>query len=145
MANSPAELSVVVPTYNERDNVVELTTRLDSALEGIHWEVLFVDDDSPDGTADVVRHLAQSKPHVRCLHRIGRRGLSRAVVEGILATSTPYVVVIDADLQHDEGLLSAMLQRLRTEPLDIVIGSRYCAGGSIGNWDTTRAKIGRAS
>lgn len=96
------KVSVVAPTFNEKDNVVELTARLERVLQGIQWEVVFVDDDSPDGTADVVRELAQSKPHVRCLQRIGRRGLSRAVVEGILATSAPYVAVMDADLQHDE-------------------------------------------
>ena len=135
------QLSVIVPTFNERDNVTVLVDRLERVLDGVRWEVVFVDDDSPDGTADVVRAMARSRPYVRCLHRIGRRGVSRAVVEGALATTSPIVVVIDADLQHDEALLPAMLQRIRAEPLDIVIGSRYCAGGSIGNWDTKRAKM----
>ena len=135
------ELSVVAPTFNEKENVPELTTRLERALAGHSWEIVFVDDDSPDGTADVVRELAQVKSNVRCLHRIGRRGLSRAVVEGILATSAPYIAVIDADLQHDEGLLPKMLARLREGDIDIVIGSRYCAGGSMGDLHSSRVAM----
>jgi len=141
VSDGAIQLSVIVPTFNERGNVAALVDRLEQALNGIRWEVVFVDDDSPDGTADAVREMAQVRPHVRCLHRIGRRGLSRAVVEGILATSSPYVAVIDADLQHDEALLPDMLERIRREPLDLIVGSRYCEGGSIGNWDTTRAKM----
>jgi dolichol-phosphate mannosyltransferase len=137
------ELSIVAPTFNEKDNVVHLTDRLEQALEGIRWEVVYVDDDSPDGTADVVRDLAQSKATVRCLQRIGRRGLSRAVVEGMLATSAPYIAVIDADLQHDETLLPRMLERIRAGDLDIVVGSRYCAGGSLGELDSSRAAMSR--
>jgi len=135
------ELSVVAPTFNEKDNVPELAARLDRALEGHPWEVVFVDDDSPDGTADVVRELAQTRANVRCVHRIGRRGLSRAVVEGILATSAPYVAVIDADLQHDAGLLPRMLERLRQGDVDIVVGSRYCSGGSMGDLDSSRVAM----
>lgn len=137
------ELAVVVPTFNEKDNVAELTSRLEKVLRDVKWEVVFVDDDSPDGTSDEVRNLAQSKPNVRCVHRIGRRGLSRAVVEGILATSAPYVVVMDADFQHDEALLPQMLQRLREGDLDVVVGSRYCAGGSVGQWNSSRAAMSR--
>lgn len=135
------ELSVVVPTFNERDNIIELIRRLEGALAGIQWEAVVVDDDSPDGTAGVVRTLAQHKPNVRCVLRLGRRGLSSAVMEGILATTSPFVVVLDADLQHDEALVPTMLSRMRAEPLDVVIGSRYCSGGSIGNWDSARAKM----
>src|SRR5262249_56514206 len=81
------------------------------------------------------------KSHVRCVQRIGRRGLSRAVVEGILATSSPYIAVMDADLQHDETKLQQMLEEIRAGGVDIVVGSRYCAGGSIGQWDTSRAMM----
>jgi dolichol-phosphate mannosyltransferase len=137
------ELSVVAPTFNEKDNVLQLTQRLEEALKDVAWEVVFVDDDSPDGTADVVRALAQSKSNVRCLQRIGRRGLSRAVVEGILATSAPFIAVIDADLQHDETLLPRMLARMRAGDVDIVVGSRYTAGGSVGEWDSSRAAMSR--
>ena len=140
---NPIEVSIVVPTFNERDNVKELVSRLERVLSGRNWEVVFVDDDSPDQTAETVRELAQSRPNVRCLHRIARRGLSRAVIEGILSTSAPQVVVMDADLQHDERLLPAMIDRLRDGQLDFVVGSRYCEGGSVGEWDDTRARMSR--
>ena len=83
------ELTVVVPTFKERDNVAELVRRLHLALAGVRWEVVFVDDDSPDGTAEAVRALARSDPQVRCIQRIGRRGLSSACVEGALASAAP--------------------------------------------------------
>ena len=139
----PVELSIVVPTFNERDNIEKLIEHLERALPEVRWEVLFIDDDSPDGTADVVRALAQSKPYVRCLQRIGRRGLSRAVIEGILASSAPVIAVMDADLQHDETILPTMLHRIQNSQTDIVVGSRYCASGSIGGWDSRRAAMSR--
>ncbi len=137
------ELSIVVPTFNESGNVAELTRRLGEALRGIAWELVYVDDDSPDHTAEAVRQLAQHDARVRVIQRIGRRGLSSACVEGVLATSAPYVAVMDADLQHDERLLPAMLQALRQGGLDIAIGSRYVDGGQIGEWDEQRASISR--
>jgi dolichol-phosphate mannosyltransferase len=137
------ELSVVVPAYNERDNVAELIGRLDSALRGIAWEVIYVDDDSPDGTADEVRARARVDRRVRCVQRIGRRGLSSAVIEGILTSSAPYVAVIDADLQHDESLLPRMLDRIKRDALDVIIGSRYVHGGGTGDWNDTRATLSR--
>jgi dolichol-phosphate mannosyltransferase len=140
-AKRGVELSVVVPTFNERDNVEILLARLEAALSGIEWEVVYVDDDSPDGTADKVRALAQSDPRVRCLQRIGRRGLATAVIEGMLASSAPYLAVIDADLQHDEALLPHMLAALKADNLDIVVGSRHTQGGSVGDWDRRRATI----
>lgn len=135
------ELSIVVPTFNERDNVELLVERVQQVLGHSAWEIIFVDDNSPDGTASRVRHLAQSDPRVRCVHRIGRRGLSSAVVEGMLASSAPYLAVMDADLQHDETLLPKMLQILKTEDVDIVIGSRRVAGGDFGNWTKDRIAI----
>jgi dolichol-phosphate mannosyltransferase len=139
-ASAGAELSVVVPTYDERDNIEELVRRLDRALAGIRWEVLFVDDNSADGTAELVRTLAQADSRVRCIHRIGRRGLASACVEGMLAGAAPFVAVMDADLQHDEGILPQMLAALRGGGLDIVIGSRYVEGGS-SEWEGPRAKL----
>jgi len=136
-----AELTIVVPTFNERDNVELLIARLDAALRGIEWEVLYVDDDSPDGTAAKVRELAQTDPRIRCLQRIGRRGLSTAVIEGMLASSAPYLAVIDADLQHDESLLPQMLAAIKAEDLDVIIGSRHVAGGGVGDWDRRRMTI----
>jgi len=137
----PAELSVIIPTFNERDNIEPLVERLEQVLAGIAWEAIFVDDDSPDGTAEHLRAVARRKPYVRCLQRITRRGLSTACIEGILASSAPYVAVMDGDLQHDEGLLPAMLDALKRGGVDIVVGSRYAAGGGVGEWDKSRALI----
>ncbi len=134
------DLTVVVPTFNERENVPLLIERLSNVLAGIAWEAIFVDDDSPDGTAAAVREASRRDPRVRCLQRIGRRGLSTACIEGILASSSPYVAVIDADLQHDEALLPRMFQTLREEPYDIVVGSRYVSGGGVGEWDASRQR-----
>jgi dolichol-phosphate mannosyltransferase len=107
------------------------------------WELIFVDDDSPDGTAELARALANQDQRVRCIQRIGRRGLSTAVVEGALSSSAPLVAVMDADLQHDETILPAMLHELRSRDLDVVVGSRYVAGGSTGEWDAGRKEISR--
>ena len=137
----PAELVVVVPTLNERENVPLLVERLNRALAGIAWEVIFVDDDSPDGTADVVRDLARQQPNIRCLQRLGRRGLSSACIEGILASAAPYAAVMDGDLQHDETLLPEMLARLKGERLDIVVASRHTQDGSLGDWEPSRVMI----
>lgn len=143
-ADAPTcELAIVVPTFNESENVIELTRRLDQVLGGYAWEVVFVDDDSPDGTSDAVRALAMRHPHVRCVQRIGRRGLASACVEGVLATSAPFVAVMDGDLQHDETILPAMLQHLRTGAFDIAIGSRYASGGGTGEWEGRRVAISR--
>jgi len=139
--NDAIELAVVVPCFNERDNVAVLVDKLTGALHGIEWEVIFVDGDSPDGTATLVRKLAGSNRRVRCIQRIGRRGLSSAVVEGMLASSAPYLAVIDGDLQHDERLLPKMLGALKDEKLDLVVGSRYVEGGGIGLWDHKRAAL----
>jgi dolichol-phosphate mannosyltransferase len=136
-------LAIVVPTYNEVDNVPVIVDRLEVVLAGLDWELIFVDDDSPDGTARRIREIACHNPHVRVLQRVGRRGLSSACIEGMLATSAPYVAVIDADLQHDEQLLPEMLRRLQAEPLDIVVGSRYVDGGGVGTWDAQRASMSR--
>lgn len=135
------ELTIVVPTFNECGNVEPLLARLETALCGIAWEVVYVDDDSPDGTAAKVRALARTDPRIRCLQRIGRRGLSSAVIEGMLASSAPYLAVIDADLQHDERLLPQMLAALKTQDFDVVVGSRHVAGGSVGDWDRRRVTI----
>jgi dolichol-phosphate mannosyltransferase len=135
------ELTVIVPTLNERDNIEPLVDRLRAALAGVAWEVIFVDDDSGDGTAEYIRSIARLDSRVRCIQRIGRRGLATACVEGILASAAPYIAVIDADLQHDEAILLEMLDSLRREPYDIAVGSRYAAGGSIGSWDPKRVRI----
>ncbi|HTI86063.1 MAG TPA: polyprenol monophosphomannose synthase, partial [Alphaproteobacteria bacterium] len=131
------ELTVVIPTFNERDNVEPLVGVLGTALDGIAWEAIFVDDDSPDGTATMVRAVATRNYRIRCLQRIGRRGLSSACIEGILASSAPIVAVMDADLQHDETLLPRMFEALRDGPYDLVVGSRYVDGGSSAGLSST--------
>ncbi len=123
------ELAVVVPCFNERDNVEPLVARLEASLAGIAWEAVFVDDDSPDGTAAAVRCIAARDPRIRCLRRVGRRGLASAVIEGALSTSAAFVAVIDGDLQHDETRLPAMLATLRSGRADIVVASRFADGG----------------
>lgn len=142
-AQNGVRLSVVLPTYKERGNVEVLVARLDIALAGIAWEAIFVDDDSPDGTAEAAKALAQRDPRVRCLKRVGRRGLAGACIEGILSSSAPYVAVMDADLQHDETVLPKMLARLERGEADLVVGSRYVAGGSASSFDQRRGFISR--
>ena len=135
------DLAVVLPTYNESRNVVPMIERLEKTLGGIRYEVLFVDDDSPDGTADLVRRVGRDRDHVRVVHRIGRRGLASACIEGILAASAPFVAVMDADMQHDESILPQMLDRIRNENLDLVVGSRNIVGGSMGEFAPWRVKL----
>ncbi len=142
-ASAIAELTVVVPTFNERDNIAEVVSRLERCLQGRAWEVIFVDDDSADGTATHVREISRHDSRVRCLQRIGRRGLSSACVEGMLASSAPYLAVIDGDCQHDESVLPRMLEFLERGEADVVVGTRYSAGGGIGSWDASRAKMSR--
>jgi dolichol-phosphate mannosyltransferase len=138
-AASLLQLSVVVPTFNERDNVIKLFHKLEATLSGVAWEVIFVDDNSPDGTWDVVRGLARQDSRVRCVRRIGRRGLSGACIEGILASSAPCAAVMDADLQHDETQLPKMLALLQSGQAELVVGSRYIEGGSADSFDKQRA------
>ena len=136
-----AALAVIIPTLNERENVGPLLERIDAALAGTAWEAIFVDDDSTDGTRDAVREIGLRDPRVRLIHRIGRRGLSSACIEGALASAAPFLAVIDADLQHDERLLPQMLHLLQTEQLDIVVGSRHVAGGGFGGLSEQRQRI----
>jgi len=145
-AVSPLELAVVVPTYNERENALELIARLERVLAGIEYEIVFVDDDSPDATADTVRSVARSNPRVRVLQRVGRKGLSSACIEGMMSTPAPYVAVIDADLQHDESLLPAMLATMKRDAVDLVIGTRHGEGGStagLRSWRLPLSNLGK--
>src|ERR1700761_7493418 len=138
-----AELSIIVPTYKERGNVAELVRRLDAALAGIAWEAVFVDDNSPDGTAQVVKDIGADDSRVRCILRVGRRGLAGACIEGILSSAAPFVAVMDADLQHDEKVLPAMLARLQNDKADLVAATRYVTGGSAASFSESRGTISR--
>ncbi|MCV0429612.1 MAG: glycosyltransferase family 2 protein [Roseibium sp.] len=131
-AGKSAELSVILPSFNEAKNIPILVGLLDTALKGINWEAIVVDDNSPDGTTEVARAIAESDPRIRVIRRIGRRGLSGACIEGILASSAPYVAVMDADLQHDETLLPKMLDELKSDDTDLVVASRKVEGGTVG-------------
>jgi dolichol-phosphate mannosyltransferase len=135
------ELTIVVPTFNERSNVAILIDRIRDALPAVAWEVMFVDDNSSDGTAAAVRAIGERDERVRCIRRIGRRGLAGACLEGMLASQARYVAVMDADLQHDETLLSSMLERLRRGDVDLVVASRYIGGGSAASFSANRARI----
>ena len=138
------QLSIVVPTFNERGNVAELVNRVDAALPGVDWEIIFVDDDSPDDTAECLPELAQADRRVRCMLRIGRRGLASACIEGMLASSAPLVAVMDADLQHDERRLPDMLALLQeANDIGVVVGSRYTGNGSTGGWAASRLALSR--
>ena len=137
----PPLVSIIIPTLNERDNVHEIVSRLGKALAGQTWEVVFVDDDSGDGTLEVLHDLSRTDPRIRFLHRIGRRGLASAVTEGILSTSSPFVAVMDCDLQHDVNVLPAMFGRLREGDCDIVVASRFAGDGSVGDWSKNRLAL----
>ena len=135
--SSPLELAVVVPTLNESGNVSEFLTLLEVALAGTAWEAVFVDDNSSDGTADLLREIAREDRRVKVIQRVGRRGLASAVVEGALASSAPLIAVMDADLQHDHGCLPRLVRAVR-EGSDVAVGSRYIDGGGVGEWHNSR-------
>jgi dolichol-phosphate mannosyltransferase len=133
------ELAIVIPVLNERDNIAPLVAKLAAVLDGIVWEIVFVDDGSTDGTRAAVSEIGRGDHRVRLLYRTGRRGLASAFVEGARCSIAPFIAAMDGDLQHDESLLPTMLAVLRTGEADVVIGSRYIDGGGLGEWDRTRA------
>ncbi len=122
-------VSIIVPCYNERGNVAPMVAALDAALAGLDWEVIFVDDNSPDGTSEVARQICGEDSRVRCIRRVGRRGLASAVIEGALSASGSVVAVLDGDLQHDETRLPMMFAALEAGA-DLAVGSRRVDGGS---------------
>jgi len=137
------ELSIVVPAYNERLNLGRMVDVVARALPGTDWEVIFVDDDSPDGSYDELVELSKRNSKVRFVRRVGRRGLASACLEGMGISAAEFIAVMDADLQHDEMLLPSMLATLRNEPCDLVIGSRYHSHGGIDGWSSDRACLSR--
>ncbi len=140
---SPLRLSLVIPTFNEKENVQELLNRIEATLGAEGWEAIFVDDDSPDGTAPLLRKIAKTDIRIRCLQRLGRRGLSSACIEGMLASSAPFIAVMDADLQHDESILPKMMAELENNKGDVAVATRYAKGGSIGEWSESRQTMSR--
>ncbi|AXU18271.1 dolichol monophosphate mannose synthase [Novosphingobium sp. THN1] len=128
------QLAVILPTYRERANIAPMVARLDAALQGVAWEAIFVDDNSPDGTADEARRISLTDPRVRVIERIGRRGLASAAIEGMCATAAPIVAVMDADQQHDPELLPKMLAAVESGEYDIAYASRFAEGASTEEW-----------
>jgi hypothetical protein len=135
------EISLIVPTYNERGNIARLLDSVREALGDIPWEMIVVDDDSPDQTFNEVSLLAREEPRLRCLRRVGRRGLSSAVIEGALVANGAVIAVMDADFQHDERILRPMFDKLIATDSDLVVATRYTEGGGIGDWDAKRARM----
>lgn len=144
-AHPAPELTVILPTFNERDNLPVMVERLGRALDGVDWEVLVVDDNSPDGTSAAARSIGEHDRRVRCIRRVGRRGLAGACIEGMLASQARYVAVMDADLQHDETQLTAMLEKLRGGDSDLVVASRYIDGKSEFGFSAARARASQWS
>jgi dolichol-phosphate mannosyltransferase len=130
-------LSIVSPTYNEADNLEPLVKELATALAGSDYEIVVVDDDSPDLTWRRAEELGRCFPQVRSLRRTQNRGLSSAVIEGFNVARGEMVACMDADLQHDPVILPWMLREL-DQGADLVVGSRYVEGGGTGEWSWSR-------
>jgi len=139
------ELSIIIPTLNEQDNICPLLEKLQNVLNGIDWEVIFVDDNSQDGTSDIIEEISKTDNRVHLLKRLGRSGLSSAAIEGLYQSQALYLAVMDADLQHDESLLKEMINELKNEPLDVVIASRYLKNAKLESWPKGRIVISRAA
>ena len=142
----PAVLSIVVPTYNERERLADLVHAIFRGYSdhGVDGELVIVDDNSPDGTGDVADEQARNWP-IRVLHRAGKLGLGTAVVEGFAAASAEIVGVIDADLSHPPALVPRMLEVMQRQGADMVIGSRYIPGGGTSNWEQSRVMMSKAA
>jgi dolichol-phosphate mannosyltransferase len=136
-------LSIVIPTFNEKDNIVPLIEQMRKALAGYDYETVFVDDNSSDGTAEAIESLASKYP-VRVLVRKDERGLASAVVHGINNSDSEYVLVMDADLQHPPEVIPALIEKAKSS-VDVVIGSRYVEGGGCQDWGIIRRIISKGA
>jgi dolichol-phosphate mannosyltransferase len=134
-------LTIVSPTYNERLNVRPFTLSIAKVMKDVPWEVIFVDDDSPDGTCAEIIALSREGFPVRVIRRIGRRGLASAVVEGAMSARSDIIAVMDSDMQHDEAKLPEMLRALTETDADVVVASRMIEGGGMGDWSAGRQKM----
>lgn len=138
-------LSIVLPTFNERENVSKIVDLIRSECEkrGIEFEIVIVDDDSPDRTWEVAQHLSSKDRRIKVIRRIGERGLASAIVKGILSSSSERIVVMDADLSHDWRLLGEMYEKLSI--YDVVVASRYAAGGGCKDWPLYRRILSKGA
>ncbi len=141
MANS--EVQVVIPTLNEAGNIPVLVDKLETTLAGMDWELFFVDDDSKDGTYAEIVKLVEVKNNIKAIKRVGRTGLASACFEGMMLSDSPIIVVMDADLQHDETLIPQMVYLLKSEHLDIVSASRFAVGASLEGLGNIRKRVSR--
>jgi len=137
-------ISLVVPTYNERENVRALVDRCSAALSAYDFEIVVVDDDSPDETWRVVREVYGDRDRVQVVRREGKLGLATAISRGFREASSELCAVIDADLQHPPEKLPALIDAFDPE-VDVVIGSRYTEGGSIEDWSFARRIVSRGA
>jgi dolichol-phosphate mannosyltransferase len=139
-------LSLVIPTYNEKNNIRALIEQLDSVFKksSIKAEIIIVDDNSPDGTGDIVENLKASYP-LKIVHREKKTGLSSAVLEGFKAANGEFLGVMDADFSHSPQDVPKLLKVLESDEADLVVGSRYVKGGSIDNWPFRRRLISRVA
>lgn len=135
------DVSIVVGTINESKNIPTLISSLEAVMGDVKWELVIVDDDSKDGTPELLVELSRTRDDFRFVRRVGRIGLSTAVTEGMMTCASPFIAVMDADGQHDETVLPAMIAKLRDEGYDVAVGSRYVEGGSVGNWPEDRIKM----
>lgn len=143
-SSSRLRVTVVVPTFRERENIPLVVERLDALLKDFDWEVVFVDDDSDDGSAGVLLELSRKHPRVRAIRRIGRRGLASACLEGMASSAADIFAVMDADLQHDETVLPKMIAAFGEDSrLDLAVGTRYAGEGGVGNWSKSRQFVSR--
>ncbi|KUO42629.1 MAG: hypothetical protein APZ16_01805 [Candidatus Hadarchaeum yellowstonense] len=138
------KLSIIVPTYNEAENLAELVRGIFSALEGSDFELIVVDDNSPDGTGKLADELASQHKNMAVVHRPGKLGLGTAILDGLNVARGEIIGVMDADLQHPPEVLRLMLERAE-EGADIVVASRYVEGGSVEGWSLLRRIISRGA
>lgn len=134
-------LSIISPTFNEAGNVIALYEEINKYLSGIPYELIFVDDDSKDGTVEEINSLIEKHNNVRLIRRIGKRGLSSACIEGFASSNATCLAVIDADLQHDPAILVQMLKKLRSDKLDLIVASRFLQESHILGLSHAREKV----
>ncbi len=140
----PFNISIVVPTYQERENIVNFIHRIENVLKGLDFEIVVVDDNSPDGTADLAENLNEQYGNIKVIRRPAKLGLGSAISDGIKASNSEVIAVMDADLQHPPMLLPRMLHEIERGN-DIVIASRYVEGGGIEGWSVIRRIISKGA
>lgn len=147
MSSNPIRFSLVVPTYNERENIAALAEQLSSVLNPLladGYELIVVDDDSPDRTWELAETVAKTNPRLKVIRRTGERGLATAVVAGWGVARGEILGVIDADLQHPPEVLARLIEAMN-EGADIAIASRHVEGGGISKWSWTRRMVSRSA